>query len=79
MALIWAHTHKEQPMTRTLLLTMAALLAACSEPVQFDRQAFESEYTACFKAGGHNYSDRNAKPTVYECRAAAMAVASYGE
>lgn len=65
-------------MTRTLLLTMAALLAACSEPVQFDRKAFESEYTACFKASGHNYSDRNAKPTVYECRAAAMAVASYG-
>lgn len=66
-------------MTRTLLLTMVALLAACSEPVPFNQAAFDSEYTACFKASGHNYSDRSAKPTVYECRAAAMAVASYGE
>lgn len=66
-------------MTRTLLITLTMLLAACSEPVKFDRNAFESEYTACFKASGHNYSDRSAKPTVYECRAAAMAVASYGE
>lgn len=66
-------------MTRTLTLTMAALIAACSDAKPFNQAAFESEYTACFKAGGHNYSDRNAKPTGYECRAAAMAVASYGE
>lgn len=60
-------------------ILFACLLAGCSDAKPFDQQAFESEYTACFKASGHNYSDRSAKPTVYECRAAAMAVASYGE
>lgn len=60
-------------------ILIACLLAGCSDVKPFDGAAFDSEYTACFKASGHNYSDRNAKPTVYECRAAAMAVASYGE
>jgi len=46
---------------RGSLITLAALLAACSEPLQFDQRAFDSEYTACFKASGRNYSARGAK------------------
>jgi len=61
------------------IMFLAVLLVGCSDPKPFNQCAFQSEYARCFEATGKSYFNRGVGPTVYECRAAAMAVASYGE